>query len=173
MADKYSIKKSVVSQQKEQISALENMIDYLHNSHQHMIKLYEQKNQENPKLMLNTEIINTKPVMLKCFTPRQKQHSRKSSISTPKAMPISTPKHFTDMVDRFLEKPLEPETEQFHDFFRAKLNNLETNLELQKIYNQELKKTSENHKLQSETYQKMLNDFEKDIFKAQREERER
>ncbi|CAG9322571.1 unnamed protein product [Blepharisma stoltei] len=167
LADKYSLKKIMIKHQKEQIDGLEKMIDILHDSHKHMLKLYEQVNPEKPKLASRDPIFVPKSQMLRSFTPiNTTQKRRFTAISTPKFTESCESETTKSRDDLFCDK-----NDSFS--FQIKYNSIETSLELQRLYNLELKKTNEILTEQSETYQKMLNEFEKDIFKAQREERER
>ncbi|CAG9325378.1 unnamed protein product [Blepharisma stoltei] len=166
LADKYSLKKMLVSHQKEQIDSLEKMIDFLHDSHMHMLKLYEQVNPEKPNLSKKDLVLIPKAQMLKSFTPSAVAKRRR--LSTTKLI---------DSCESTRENSKSKDDLDCYSMdtfsFQLKYSNLETSLELQRLYNNELKRTNEFLKEQSETYQKMLNNFEKDVFKAQKEERER
>ncbi|CAG9312444.1 unnamed protein product [Blepharisma stoltei] len=161
---KYQMKKTLCRRQEDQIRGLEKMIDHLHISHMHMIKLLNQIDHE--KIVPKVEFNIPRSLILKPFS--QKQGRFKSS---------RTPKPVQDhSADNSIQGTLSLEVftaPHDHPQLNIRFKAMETSLELQKMYNLELKKSNEFQKQQVDNYKNILQTLEQDIFKVQRVEKDR
>ncbi|CAG9328770.1 unnamed protein product [Blepharisma stoltei] len=164
---KYEVKRNLCKHQQEQIKALEEMIDYLHDSFLHIAKLSELGEPNPCKMSFNTEnLLVPKPVILKPFTPRpsKKYQTPRNKKTFAEHCEKSSELSICSYIETESQEPLN---------LTMKSKALETSLEMQRLYNTELKKSNELNKNQAAMYQKLLNDFEQKILLAQKNERER
>jgi len=148
--DKYKMKQFLCRQQNDQIKALEEMVDYLHDSYNHIVKLYEQTESGNSTVL--KESVRKNSHLVRSFHKKGSEsvshiRSRHGSICSIKS----------------------ESTEGFHSKFKS----LETSLHLQQLYNFQLKQACEEYKYQSEHLKKVLQDQESEVFKAHKAERGR
>lgn len=159
------MKRDLCKHQQQQIKSLEDLIDYLHDSFTHIVKLSDQLESNLHRSSVVADFMFPKAIILKPFTPRPSSTNKRSkNLKTfgDHCEKISEHSICGSYIDSESQEPLT---------IRSKA--LETSLEMQRLYNNELKKSNELNKEQASTYQKLLNEFEQRILTAQKLERER
>mmetsp|Transcript_7714 Transcript_7714/g.7567 ORF Transcript_7714/g.7567 Transcript_7714/m.7567 type:complete len:194 (+) Transcript_7714:75-656(+) len=161
------MKRNLCKHQQEQIKSLEEMIDYLHDSFLHIVKLSEKI--DSSTIKTPDLLAVPKPIILKPFTPRPTS----KNMYAPRGSVRVFPDHWEKTPELSIcgsyvdTDSLEPSN------LAMKTKALETSLEMQRLYNTELKRSNEINKNQSITYQKLLKEFEQKIIIAQKQERDR
>ncbi|CAG9325637.1 unnamed protein product [Blepharisma stoltei] len=168
---KYEIKRNLCRFQSEEIKSLESMLDHLHESYQHMIKLYEQIDKKPKRRNSSDSTGQNKGHLIKSFTSKKSQEKSKGQDTEFKQEPSvkSSDSHSIVGVHGSWVDPPSVETSEFYMRYKA----LETNFHLQQMYNFQLKKGNEELRKQTKLYQEMIEKLENDIFSAQKAERER
>ncbi|CAG9323633.1 unnamed protein product [Blepharisma stoltei] len=192
---KYMMKRSLCKHQMENIKSLEKMLDFLHHSYRHVIKLYDQMEREAPKThcqteqtprtrmmrtftnkkitrVINGQIVNTLPQDSGSFTfsgQALRSAARTLSVRPIKEIPTktdeATPKHYNSS---FAEaESIDP------SFYHTKLRAIETSFNLQQLYNEQLKKMNEEYKEELNQYKLLVSNLEGDIFTSHKNEMER
>ena len=165
---KYEMKRVLALHQAEKIKALESMVDYLHDSYTHIVKLSETTEVREPKLELQPK---TPAKLIKTLKPGVRRNARSNTVKGIEVRSSGSLNSINNTKYSGEDDSHEPSNEPSN--FVRKVKSLETSLHLQQIYNQQLKKMAEESKSQTEEFKNMTKDLEKQVYTSQKEERER
>ena len=146
---KYDMKRFLCQHQCQHIKSLEDMVDFLHDSYNNFVDLHQKE--------------HIKPPLQKGFSKVTQTIRSANRSSTAKPNSPKTPHR---ALGSFVETSENP------NIF-SKLKAMETSLNLQKLYNTQLKQAAQDSDLQTNQYKQILEELEKEVHECQRQERER
>ncbi len=179
---KYEIKRNVCRQQQAHIRSLEDMLDHLHESYNHLIKLMEKQELDllhKPSLLESQFSFSkakiVRPVSSQNFKGGFVGRKDKSSktLAPIKALtpnPVIQGRRGSDSVvkmNSFMESEVDTYT------VNKKLKFLEANLQIQKMYNLQIKQVLEENKDECTRIKSLLSTFETNVFQTQKQERDK
>jgi hypothetical protein len=149
---KYCIKRDLCQNQQEHIRKLEEIIDHLHNSYTRIVSITE-------KIELGA--LNAQHSLLRNKTLRSVTNKCAFTSRSALKRPTET--------SRNIACQIQSRVEESSLFLRIK--ELESNLDLQKQFNIQLKRNNDIFKSQAQKYLQMLDEYEKTSIQAERNER--
>ena len=143
------MKRELCIYQQEHIKIIEGIVDQLHESYLRVINLTEQTDFKSINI----------------------QHK-------PKILPLRSITHKQAFTSRGFTKQIDDTANKLYlqldeNSIMVKINQLESNLNLQKLFNTQLKRNNDIYKNQAQKYSEMLNEIEKSSYLAEKTERER
>ena len=150
---KYCIKRELCVYQQDHIRKLEEIIDHLHNSYTRIVSITEKIELSSLKNQTITRNRTMRSINNKCAYTSRSGAKR----------PTDTSKNiFSQLQSRMEDSSL-----------ILRIKELESNLDLQKQFNIQLKRNNDIFKSQSQKYLEMLDEYEKTSIQSERSERQR
>lgn len=150
---KYCIKRELCVYQQDHIRKLEEIIDHLHNSYTRIVSITEKIELSSLKNQVITRNRTMRSITNKCA------YTSRSGLKRP----TETSKNILNQLQSRMED----------SSLILRIKELESNLDLQKSFNIQLKRNNDIFKSQSQKYLEMLDEYEKISIQSERSERQR